>query len=180
MTELLGVARPYAKAVFAEAQAQKTLTIWESVLQVLDIAVQTPELSHLIKDPVIAGESVIAFLMDIVRRSVKDIHSDAQQQVENFLNCLWENKRIPVLPSVYKIFHELRLSQEKVVEVDIISAFSLSEGYKKKFKERLEIKLGSGISITYSQDESLIGGAIIRTDQWVMDGSAKGKLAKLK
>ena len=55
----------------------------------------------------------------------------------------------------------------------------LTESQSEEIKNSLKARFDKEISIEAKVDESLIGGAIIRAGDLVIDGSARGKLTKL-
>ena len=61
----------------------------------------------------------------------------------------------------------------------MISAQTLSDKQKAKIAESLRKRLGREVDLSCSVDASLLGGAVIRAGDLVIDGSARGKLEKL-
>ena len=61
----------------------------------------------------------------------------------------------------------------------MISAFAVSDAQRNKVAESLKKRLGRDINLSVTIDESLVGGAIIRAGDMVIDGSVRGKLEKL-
>lgn len=59
------------------------------------------------------------------------------------------------------------------------SAFSLSDSQQKTLTDKLTTKLSRQVKLTVEIDESLLGGVVIRSGDMVIDGSVRGKLAKL-
>lgn len=62
---------------------------------------------------------------------------------------------------------------------DVISARPLTEEQAAKISAALKARLGRDITLNTTIDESLLGGAIIRAGDMVIDGSAVGKLNRL-
>ena len=71
------------------------------------------------------------------------------------------------------------LSNEKTVEAEITSAFPLSDAQKQQLVEALKSRLGREVSLVAKTDESIIGGAIVRAGDLVIDGSVSSQLEKL-
>jgi F-type H+-transporting ATPase subunit delta len=76
-------------------------------------------------------------------------------------------------------FEILRAEEEKSIEVEVTSAYELSADQSKALRAALQKKFNKDITIESSVDASLVGGAIIRAGDIVIDGSVKGRLAKL-
>ena len=73
----------------------------------------------------------------------------------------------------------MKASHEKLVEVDVVSAFPVNKTLHNKLLKALKQKLERDVKLTSSVDESLLGGAVIRAGDTVIDGSVKGRLSKL-
>ena len=98
---------------------------------------------------------------------------------QNLVNVLAENKRIALLPQIFEQFEHLKAELEKAVDVEIISAFAVSDESKQKLTDALKAKLAKDVRVTTVVDETLVGGAIIRAGDMVIDGTVRGKLTKL-
>jgi F-type H+-transporting ATPase subunit delta len=61
----------------------------------------------------------------------------------------------------------------------VVSAQALSADDEKRLADALNKRLGREIKIVSKVDESLLGGAIIRAGDIVIDGSIQGRLDKL-
>ena len=72
----------------------------------------------------------------------------------------------------------MKANHQKTLEVKITSAYELSDNESAALITALSSKLGRDIGLEISVDEKLIGGAIIKTEDNVIDDSIKGKLEK--
>jgi F-type H+-transporting ATPase subunit delta len=95
------------------------------------------------------------------------------------VHLLAENKRLVLLPEISLLFENLKANQEKSVDVEITTAFEISSDVSSKLAQALKDRLQREIKLATSVDQSLIGGAIIRAGDNVIDGSVRGKLSKL-
>lgn len=66
-----------------------------------------------------------------------------------------------------------------IAEVEVISAQPLNEKQQQKIAAAMEKRLARKVKLNCSIDSSLIAGAIIRTDSFVIDGSSRGQLNRL-
>ena len=96
-----------------------------------------------------------------------------------FLQALAEHNRLPLLPEVLTQFEELKAKEEESIDVEVLSAFELTETQVEEIKSTLNKRFDKQINIESSVDKTQIGGAIIRAGDLVIDGSARGKLTKL-
>jgi F-type H+-transporting ATPase subunit delta len=72
----------------------------------------------------------------------------------------------------------MKANHQKSLEVRITSAYELSGDESESLISALSSKLGRDIDLEVSVDEKLIGGAIIKMEDNVVDDSIKGKLEK--
>ncbi len=172
MAELTTIARPYAQAVFKLAQENKRLKEWGEVLGLLAAIVETPEISALIGSPKVSPERLQALLFEVGGDRL-------DQQGKNFLRLLVENRRLAALPEIARIYHRLEDEAEKRVEVEMVSAFEVRGALAKKIAAALAKRLGKEVEMTVKVDERLIGGAVIRAGDLVIDGSVAGELDRL-
>ena len=68
---------------------------------------------------------------------------------------------------------------ENKVDAVITSAVPLSEAQQKQMAETLKKRLGRDVNVTTVIDENLIGGAVIRAGDVVIDGSLRARLEGL-
>ena len=172
MAELTTVARPYAKAAFQYALEGNQLADWSAMLDFAAQVVVDETVSQVLSDPKITAEQRSDLMKKVCEGSLNDA-------VQNFVSLLAKNDRLAALPEISRLYEELKAEQEKTVDVDITSAFDLSEAESSKLATALKEKLSREVNITTEVDSSLIGGVIIRAGDMVIDSSVKGKLAKL-
>ena len=98
---------------------------------------------------------------------------------KKFLQSLADNDRLGLVGEIRTQFETLRAEEEKSLDVEVISAYALSEAESERLRSALNRKFAKDISIQTRVDESLIGGALIRAGDVVIDGSIRGKLNKL-
>jgi F-type H+-transporting ATPase subunit delta len=172
MAEAITIARPYANAAFALAQEKGELTAWSDLLAVLAQAVSEPEMQSIINSPAVSDEQAVSVLTDIAGDAVTP-------EVKNFLSLLAENDRLVLLADISLLFEELKAEAEKSMVADVVAARDLSAEQADKISAALKTRLGRDVTLNVSVDESLLGGAIIRAGDLVIDGSALGKLNRL-
>ena len=61
----------------------------------------------------------------------------------------------------------------------LTSVTEVDEAYKNQLAQALKAKLGRDVRLHFDTDASLIGGAVIRDGDMVIDGSVKTRLEKL-
>ena len=125
MADRLTVARPYARAAFAQAKADGRLGAWSGTLSRAAQTVRDPRVRSLFGSPKVTA----AQLADLVAGVAGGDLGDAGR---NFLAMLAENKRLPFLPEISQLFDGLKAEAERVVEVSISSAAPMGNGEQEK------------------------------------------------
>ncbi len=172
MAELTTIARPYAKAAFQFALDSQALDQWSKTLgQFALIASDAAVKALLLKPQLTAGQKAEIF--------VSVIEEGVDASIKNFLLQLADNKRLETLPAIYVLFAELLAEYQKTVDVNVTSAYPLSDAEAEKLLASLKARLGREVKMESEVDESLIGGVIVHAGDLVIDASVKGKLAKL-
>ncbi|PCK08678.1 MAG: F0F1 ATP synthase subunit delta [Alteromonadaceae bacterium] len=172
MAELNTLARPYARAAFEFARGAKALASWSKAFELAAAVSQEQKVEVFLSSPNLTTESKGAAFTDLLGDAL-----DAKQQ--NFVKVLAENSRLGLLPQIQLLFDLYKTEQEKVVDVDILSAFEMSPELEKKLVDSLTTKLDREVNLQTSVDKSLLGGALIRAGDTVIDGSVRGRLARL-
>ena len=172
MADKTTIARPYAKAAFAEASDVKSLGPWSDALHVAAAVVKDPRVVALIGNPRVKSADLTQLVIDIAGPQIGEHGA-------NFVRTLAENHRLAYLPEISVLFDELKDEVEKVVDVTVTSAAPLDEGQRKTLTVALERRLKRGIRMQCHTDPSLIGGAVLQAGDLVIDGSLRSQLNKI-
>ncbi len=172
MAEAITIARPYAHAIFGIADDKGELKAWSELLTVLAQCVAQPEVQSIISSPADSDEQVIGLLANVSGKLMTD-------DANNFLAVLAENNRLQLLADIAVIYEELREEAEQMITADVTSALKLTVKQEKDISAALKKRLGRDVTLNTSVDKTLLGGAIIRAGDTIIDGSALGKLNRL-
>ena len=172
MAELATLARPYANAVFQISKGSSELDAWSRMLEFLSVASGDPQLKRLLDAPDVAEAQKALRLTEVCGEELTE-------HARQFVMVLAANKRLPLISEIAAQFEVLRSLEQQSLDVEIVSAFSLSDDEADSLREALGRKFGKEVQLTSRVDESLIGGAVIRAGDTVIDGSVRGKLDKL-
>ena len=172
MAELITLARPYAKAAFEYARTGKSLDAWSSSLAVVAGVIQQPVVEENLDSPTKTSEQKAALVIELCGEEI-----DAK--VKNFVAVMADNKRLGLLVEVQQLFEDFKSQQEKFSDIKVSSAFKLDSAVEKTLADKLRKTLDSEVALSTSIDKSLIGGVVIRAGDMVIDGSVRGRLAKL-
>ncbi|HXC09785.1 MAG TPA: F0F1 ATP synthase subunit delta [Steroidobacteraceae bacterium] len=172
MAERATIARPYAKAAFEYASDAKAFAEWSRGLEVAAEIVADPRVSVLSTSPSLTAADLAGLITDVGGA----IFNGGMQ---NFVRVLAENHRLLLLPEIAAQYEELRAAVENTVDVEVTSAVALDAAQSENLKRALNARLKRQVRMQNSVDSSLLGGAIVRAGDLVIDGSLKGRLERL-
>tara|TARA_B100000959_G_C14829223_1_gene561143 strand:- start:376 stop:912 length:537 start_codon:yes stop_codon:yes gene_type:complete len=172
MAELTTLARPYAKAAFEVAVVDGGLENWSKMLAVTASVAVNDSVAAVLSSPALVAEQLAQSLIDVCGEELDD-------KGQNFIHLLAENKRLSLLPEISTLFEVLKANQEKSVDVEITTAFEISSDISSKLETALKTRLQREIRLATRVNQNLIGGAVIRAGDTVIDNSIRGKLSKL-
>ena len=171
--ELSTIARPYARAIFSKAiETSKGLGDWSKMLSSLSVLSSDEMGNSLLRNPRYTNDEKTKFFVSV-------LGDELSEQGRNFVALLAEYNRIELLPAIREIYERMKANHEKTLEVNITSAYELSKKEESTLSKALSSRLGRDISLDVSVDENLIGGAIIKAEDNVIDDSVRGKLEKI-
>ena len=172
MIEPTTLARPYARAAFEHARAAGELAAWQTALSELAAITTQPKVAAAMRDPNQTAAQRASTLSSLAGDAVPTA-------VGNLLAIMSDNGRLSLIPEVAKLFDQLKQAVESAVAVHVTSAYPLSDAETQQLTETMQEKLERSITLTSETDPSLLGGALIRADDLVIDGSVRGRLNKL-
>ena len=174
MAELATLARPYANAAFDLACATGDQDRWSRTLDFLARALREPGARALVASPVADAQKAHEIL-----GLLREEFGEVTETVRRFVQVLALNKRLALLGEISEQFEALKAEAEKTLDVEVTSAVALTDGEIEKLNAALASRFEREIEVSTAVDESLIGGAVIRAGDTVVDGSVRGKLDKL-
>ncbi|NHA15785.1 F0F1 ATP synthase subunit delta [Thioalkalivibrio sp. XN279] len=172
MAEKMTVARPYAKAVFEIAKEADAFAGWSDFLGRGAIAAADERVQALIGNPAVTREALAGLFIELCG-------DGAGAHGASFIKLLAENDRVAWLPEIATEFEVLRAEAENVVDVQLTSAVELDASQRESFATALKKRLGRDVRLHCDTDAKLLGGAIIRAGDLVIDGSLSGRLERL-
>ena len=173
MAERATIARPYAKAAFAAAREQGRLAEWSRWLGNARSVVLSEEYRLLESSPGVSTAQLEELIAGICG-------ADLDAQGRALLRLLTENGRLDFVPEVALQFQALEAEARNVADVEIVSAAVLGEAQRERLAAALRARLRRDVRLQCTVDPSLIGGAVVRSGDLLIDGSLKGKLERLE
>ena len=135
-SELATVARPYARAAFSTALDEaEGLGAWSRMLGLLGAAVSDPVIESLLDDPMRSGADAAATLTGL-------LSDDLSSTAVNFIGVLADYDRLMLLPTIATQYEVLKANHEKTIDVEVVSAYSMSEQEQSARQKDLCIRFG--------------------------------------
>ena len=154
------------------ARESGNFDVWSDRLQFLSSAVESPDLASMLDTPNMTHQQRSEILEKVAGDRLDD-------QGRNFVRLISENNRVDLMRDIAGIFDGLKMEAEGEIEAQVTTAFELTGEQSDKIAGALAKRLNRKVRIISTVDSDLLGGAIIRAGDLVIDGSVKGRLAKM-
>jgi F-type H+-transporting ATPase subunit delta len=172
MADRITIARPYARAAFEEAQLRKSLQPWSEALHVGAEVVKDKRVEDLLGNPRVTPEQLAQLIIDIAGPNLGE-------EGGNLIRTLAENHRLAYLPEISTLFDAFKDAAEGVADVTVTSAGELNDTQRQKITTALKTRLKRDVRLHCEVDPNLIGGAILRSGDLVIDGSLRTRLERI-
>ncbi len=169
------VAARYAKALFESVQQTGEVDrVHEDLRTVSDLLLQVPELAAFLENPGVPQADKQQFIDEQFGPKVT-------VWVHRLLKLLVDNHRAGVILALVNQFGEFRNQAENSTSAEVITAVELEEELRNRIQKTLESTMGfSRVDLLNRVDPGLLGGAIIKIQDRVIDGSYVGRLEALR
>jgi F-type H+-transporting ATPase subunit delta len=165
--------RIYARALFDAAKDRDRLArVREDLGDFVAAIEEVPELRSLLRDPVLDPKEKAAALDSIL--------GGVDELVRNFLLLVAEKNRTAQIEEIAHEFDRLVAAEERRLEVELTTAFELSDKEAKSIVAQIEKASGREVDATRSVDPGLIGGLILQAGSMRVDASVRGRLNRLR
>jgi F-type H+-transporting ATPase subunit delta len=131
-----------------------------------------PVLRALLEDPEIDHRAKQAALGELL--------GDTDELVRNFLLVVVEKGRAAELASIYDEFAALVAADEGRLEVELTTAYELSDDEAREILAQIEKASGRQVDATRNVDPAIIGGFILQVGSMRVDASVRGRLQRLR
>jgi len=166
------LARPYAKAAFEYAVDAGDLNAWSESLALVASVAQQPAVNELLNAPSATVTQQADALIEICGDQLLE-------GCRSLIVILSENRRLPLLSKIYQQFDIMKANREKAIDVNVFAAQELDDKQRQTLSDALSTKLQRSVNLQVNIDKTLLGGAVIRAGDTVIDGSIRGRLTKL-
>ena len=169
------LAAVYAKALLgATERAANTEAVLEELEALLsEVFQRLPKLESALTSPRVGQEEKLR-LLELA------IGSRVSQSLLDFLKVLARRGRLDCLRAITRAARQQLNEIRGRVEVTLVTAEPLGEDSTRQAAERLQTALGQEIDLSTSVDPDLIGGAIVRVGDTIIDGSVINRLEQMR
>lgn len=168
------VANRYAISLFENSLEKNILeTVYDDINLLIKSLDDSSELRRAIESPVIKPELKSSIL--------KEIFSDKlSKETLNFIFFIIDKKREELLYEISKRFLELRNEHLGIVEMEVTTAFEVTNEQIDNLKNMFESILKKTVKIKIKIDKNIIGGFIAQVGDTVYDASVINQIYLLK
>ncbi len=165
----------YAKALFALGKESQSLpALREEITGLAQLLETDSNLREVLLTPLHPADERKAVLLEVAGRG------SLSPTVRNFTAYLIDRRRLIDLPEIVAEFNRLADEDEGLVTAKVISASPLDEEREQRLQRALSDRTGRRVRLEVELDPTLIGGAIAKVGDLVIDGSLRTQLGQLR
>jgi len=176
MAEKATIARPYARAAFEYAYEHQALAAWSQLLGIGAEVATAPGAEPLFGNPRVQFDELVELIVGVATAGGAKVDADAR----NFIAVLAHGHRLGYLPEIATQFEARRAEVENTMDVEVTTAMALNDAQRASLAAALAKRFGRTVRLAEQVDAALVGGAIVRAGDLVIDGSLQGRLARLE
>ena len=166
------VAKRYALAIYQLARKKGFEKELLEFLNEMEKLFQDKDIFFYFKNPLIPSEQ---------KQKLMESHlGEVNSLIRNFLRVLIRKSRIVLLPEIAEYVEELKLKEDSIVPVEIVSVSDVPVKEIENIKEALEKIVEGKPEVEVSVVPELIGGVVIKFEDMVIDGSLRRYLEEIK
>jgi F-type H+-transporting ATPase subunit delta len=167
------IARNYAEALFQLGERSGNTERYADLMDAVAAAVeQTPKVQAVLMSPRVPKSEKIRFLGEALH--------DAPREFVLFLQAVVKRGRQRLLREIateYLVLLDQKLDR---VRAGVTLARDPDEKLQRTIQEALSRQLGKHVIPAFSVDPEILGGAIVRVGERVLDGSVRRRMTKLR
>jgi F-type H+-transporting ATPase subunit delta len=134
-----------------------------SEVEELRLLLENPEVDSRVKQDVLAR-----------------VAAGSDELVVNFVRLLAEKGRAAELGQIAVEFDALVAAEERILDVELTTAYELSDAEFRGILDRIEKASGRTVQAERKVDPELIGGIVLQAGSMRVDASVRGRLERLR
>jgi F-type H+-transporting ATPase subunit delta len=167
----------YARALAAVISDQKldVVAAQGQLNDFVDTLEASADLREVLEDPSIPEGQKLSVLDGIAKKA------GMSRTVRNFIAVIAGHQRLHELRDMVAAYAVIADEESSVAEADIVSAHPLDADNRKLLEKKIAKITGlQKVHATYTEDATLLGGAVVTIGSTVFDGSVRAQLQQLK
>jgi F-type H+-transporting ATPase subunit delta len=168
------IARRYASALAdvavernEEARVQLEINAWADLIE------NNSQLSEVFANPTVPYDQKRRVLEELITRT------RVGETAGSFLRVLLRNQRLAELKYIAERFSQVLDERHGIVGANVTTARPIPEDVRTALRDALSAKTGRNVRLSFSTDESIIGGVVTQIGSTIFDGSIQGHLDRL-
>jgi F-type H+-transporting ATPase subunit delta len=167
------VARNYAETLFQLGERSGNVERYADLIDAVAAAVeQTPRAQAILMSPRVPKSDKARLLGEALRETPREFVL--------FLQALIKRSRQQLLREIATGYLNLLDQKLERVRAGVTLARSPDEKLKRAIQESLSRQLGKQVIPAFTVDPEILGGAIVRVGERVLDGSVRRRMTKLR
>jgi ATP synthase F1 delta subunit len=167
------IATVYARSLFEAAQEQDKLdAVRDQLGEIADAVDGDRELQVFFFSPSLSTEEK--------KEGLEKAVTGADDLVENFLQLLIENHRMPAIFKIRREYDALWDKENQLLPVTITSAVELDDKTVKQIGDQIADQTGRKVELSADVDPDVLGGLVVRVGNTVLDASVRRRLENLR
>lgn len=150
-----------------EREVQKELDQWAAMIEA------HPQLKEVFANPTIIYDHKRKVLEDLIART------RVRETTASFLRVLLKNQRLSQLREIAARFGQILDERGGMVAAHVTTARPIPEELKNSLHQTLTAATGRKVRMSFSTDETIIGGLVARIGSTIFDGSVQSQLDRL-
>ena len=164
----------YAESLFRLASAEEVAErVEEELHEVERLYKDNPEMKEFINNPRVKAEGKKDALVELLGDKLSRI-------TLNHMHLLIDQERGRMLPKVAEEYYRLAGEARAKVTAEVVTAVPISDGIRDQLGATLKKLTKKDVYMRTRVDESILGGAVVRVGDKVLDGSVRSKLNQLR
>ena len=167
------IATVYARSLFEAAQEKDKLSdVRDQLGEIADAIEGDQQLQVFFFSPYLTSEDK--------KEGLRKAVSGADELVENFLELLIDNHRMPVIFKIRREYEALWDKENELLPVQITSAVELDDKTVKQIGDQIADQTGQKVELSTEVDPDVLGGLVVRVGNTVLDASVRRRLENLR
>jgi len=172
---LSAVAERYAAALADVALERKSgEAIREDLAAFVETFLASADLRNALESPAVDGAVKNKIITAIAAKM------GLNDAVRNFICLIVDHRRTHLLQEILPVFSTELNKRLGIAEAEVTTARALSDAEKKDLLAVLQRRTGKKIEARFAEDNTLLGGAVVRVGSTVYDGSVREQLNRLR